>query len=109
MASATDSVIDFVKDSVTVPLAALNSHIQCLVCKGYLRDACKLAECLHTVCRVCIRATEMDCRPPPQGRQHKCPVSFCQHAGQQRVLRDTALQTIVDKIALAAERDERAQ
>ncbi|KAG7379341.1 Polycomb group RING finger protein 5 [Phytophthora boehmeriae] len=39
----------------TVRMVDINSFFICKLCKGYLRDAYTIKECLHTFCHGCIR------------------------------------------------------
>lgn len=38
----------FVREQVTVRLAKVHEHLQCRLCRGYLRDPMTIKECLHT-------------------------------------------------------------
>nr|CAD7442728.1 unnamed protein product [Timema bartmani]CAD7459036.1 unnamed protein product [Timema tahoe] len=37
-----------------IKLEALNNHIICTICQGYLIDATTVTECLHTFCKSCL-------------------------------------------------------
>ncbi|KAG7402261.1 Polycomb group RING finger protein 5 [Phytophthora boehmeriae] len=40
--------------TVTVKLAELTEHLGCALCKGILRDAHTIPDCLHSFCKSCI-------------------------------------------------------
>lgn len=43
----TEGVLEF-------PLEPLKEHLTCILCKGYLRCAHTISECLHSFCKSCL-------------------------------------------------------
>jgi polycomb group RING finger protein 4 len=77
-------------------LSALNEHITCHICKGYLIDATAITECLHTFCKTCIVKWL---------KEHQvCPI--CEAQIQKNIRSDPTLQDIVYKIVPGLFTDE---
>ncbi|XP_053212947.1 polycomb complex protein BMI-1-like [Panonychus citri] len=77
-------------------LKALNEHITCHICKGYLIDATTITECLHTFCKTCIVKWL---------KEHQvCPI--CEAQIQKNIRSDPSLQDIVYKIVPGLFTDE---
>jgi hypothetical protein len=75
------------------PLAPLKEHITCSICKGYLRSAHTISECLHSFCKSCLFCYYN------QGNSN-CPRCFVNLGPDPYpvTLFDRTLQELVDKI-----------
>ena len=84
-----------VQEEVTLRVSDLDDHFICIICKGYLRNAQTIVECLHTFCKSCIVKHLCDQKGPKSCP--KCSVSL-QGDGLSSLRFDSTMQDLVDKI-----------
>eukprot|EP00727_Mastigamoeba_balamuthi_P010358 m51a1_g5945 hypothetical protein (254) ;mRNA; r:124659-125644 len=79
---------------LTFPVRMLNEALSCPLCKGYLRDAHTIAECLHTFCKTCV-FTYFD-----DEDNHACPVCgvVLRPSPLSYLRQDRTMQSIVDHV-----------
>jgi len=85
---------------VAFELRSLNPFIMCTLCRGYLRDAHTIKECLHSFCKVCLHAffDRLD-RVHQKARCPRCDIVLDGLDPIKQSLRyDRSLQDFVDKI-----------
>lgn len=87
---------------IKLPVTALNEHIICKLCNGYLIDAATITECLHTFCKSClVRHIEL---------VNRCPTCNNQiHESQPlyNIRLDRTMQDIVYKLLPKVEKEEK--
>ena len=93
--SSEESDSDDVVEEVTLRVSDLDDHLICFICKGYLRNAQTIVECLHTFCKSCIMKHFRNQEGPKSCP--KCSVSL-QGDGLSSLRFDSTMQDLVDKI-----------
>lgn len=76
-----------------IRLKAVNAHITCYLCKGYMIDATTITECLHTFCKSCIVKYLEDHSNCP-----KCHIVIHQSHPLNYISHDRTMQDIVYKL-----------
>lgn len=95
-----------VKESLSLQLKKINTHLTCNLCKGYLIDAITVIDCLHTFCKSCLLTyfeEEDNCCP-------SCEQLIHQSHPSHYVAFDRTMQDIVYKLVpglLESERKRR--
>ena len=85
-----------------VSMKAINQHITCSLCAGYLVDATTITECLHTFCKTCIVKYLQTC--------NSCPICTTVVHETQPLLNlrpDRTMQDIVYKLVPGLYKEER--
>lgn len=85
-----------------VSMKAINQHITCSLCAGYLVDATTITECLHTFCKTCIVKYLQTC--------NSCPICTTVVHETQPLLNlrpDRTMQDVVYKLVPGLYKEER--
>uniref|UniRef100_A0A7M5XA01 RING-type domain-containing protein n=1 Tax=Clytia hemisphaerica TaxID=252671 RepID=A0A7M5XA01_9CNID len=82
-------------------LCALNPHIVCMLCAGYLVNATTIVECLHTFCKSCIVRHIQIFRKCPT-----CGNNLPETEPLSGLRLDRTMQDIISKVLTHIEKDE---